>query len=181
MPIKTGVFSLDRSSLPSHAAELPARFSEVVVNDKAKVILIGPGSDPDYEPRFARFLCGIILRLSDGTVAQNQGQLVISGRRILGMVTDGSVGGRVLNSQVGSVYAFSIDRDEIKPPVAKKNWRGKSIEVGMGSSDASETQFVLQVFSVVASVTDRGEYTYSSLDRFLERFTPSGLEKLLER
>jgi hypothetical protein len=174
MPIVTGYYALDRSKLPSKSDRLRVRFVSQLVNGKNTLLVIYPNSEPGFEPSYVRYVGGMKLQLGDGTVAQLGGQIVVTGQRLIGMITDGSVGKAVLNQSVGSVYAFALDLDDIRPVEIKANWRGKPVEAVIRSKEGQSPAFLLQVFSVVASLKNDGQVIQTSLPAFLERLTPEG-------
>ena len=178
MPIVTGHYTLDRSKLPSKSDKLRVRFVSQLVNGKNTLLVIYPNSEPGFEPSYVRYIGGIILKLGDGTVAQTQGQLVVTGQRLIGMITKGSAGKAVLNESVGSVYAFAIDLDDIRPAEIKTNWRGKPIEAIIQSKEGQSPTFLLQVFSIDFSLKNDGQVIPTSLDAFLDRLTPEGRRNL---
>ena len=128
MPIVRGHYILDRSKLPTKADELRVRFVPQLVNGKNTLQVLYPNSEPGFEPLYVRYVVEMKLRLSDGTVAWRPAQIVVTGQRLIGMITDGSVGKAVLKESAGSVYSFALDLDDFGPVEIKKNWRGKPVE-----------------------------------------------------
>ena len=92
MPIVTGHYKIDRAKLPSKVDDLRIRFVSQLVNGKNTLLLLYPNSEPGAEPVYVRYAGGIKLGLGDGTVAEGIGQIVVTGKRLIGMITDGSVG-----------------------------------------------------------------------------------------
>ena len=178
MSIVTGHYTLDRSRLPSKADKLRVRFVSQLVNGKNTLLVIYPNSEPGFEPSYVRYASGIILKLGDGTVAQQSGQIVITGQRLIGMITKGSVGNAVLNESAGSVYAFALDLDDIRPVEIKTNWRGKPVEAVIQSKEGQSPAFLLQVFSVIALLKNDSQVIQTSLAAFLDRLTPEGRRNL---
>ncbi len=178
MPIATGHYTLDLSKLPSKADELRVRFEQQVVNGKNVQLLIYPDAEPGFEPSYVRYATGMSLQLGDGTVAGRLGQLVVTGQRLVGMITGGSVGNAALDASHGAIYVFSIDLDDCYGPVPKTNWRGKPVEAMFRSKEDQRVAFMLHVFSMVATVKNGGEVAYTSLPRLLEHLTPEGRQRL---
>jgi hypothetical protein len=122
------------------------------------------------------------LLLGDSTItlAQGFGQLVVTSQRLLGMITDGSVGKAVLKESAGtgSVYAFALDLDDCDPVEIKKNWRNKPVEAVIESKDDQNPAFRLGVLSVDLLVKDDGQVIRTSLPPFLEQLTPEGQRNL---
>lgn len=178
MPIVTGHYTLDRSKLPTKADELRVRFVSQLVNGKNRLLVLYPVSEPGFEPSYVRYAVGMKLRLGDGTVAQGLGQIVVTGQRLIGMITDGSVGKADLKESAGSVYAFALDLDDFGPVEIKKNWLGKPIEALILSKEGQSPVFGVGVFSVDLSVKDDGQVIRTSLPAFLEQLTPEGRRNL---
>src|SRR2546427_9489624 len=88
------------------------------------------------------------LQLGDGTVPWGLAQIVVTGQRLIGMITDGSVGKAVLKESAGSVYAFALDLDDFGPVEIKKNWRGKPVEALILSKEGQSPVFGMGVLSV---------------------------------
>lgn len=178
MPIITGNYTLDRSKLPSKSDKLRVRFVSQLVNRKNNLLVIYPNAELGYEPVYVRFVAGMKLQLDDGTVAQMMGQIVVTGQRLIGMITDGSVGKVVLSQSTGSVYAFVFDLDDIRPVETKTNWRGKPVEAIIRSKEGQKPAFLLQVSGEIASLKNDGQAAPASLAAFLERLTPEGQQIL---
>src|SRR6266516_1910113 len=91
--------------------------------------MLYPNSEPGFESSYVRYAVGMTLRLGDGTVAEGAGQIVVTGQRLIGMITDGTVGKAALKeiAGAGSVYAFAFDWDDCDPVEIQKNWRGKPV------------------------------------------------------
>jgi hypothetical protein len=180
MPIIAAHYQLNLSELPVRSEKLRARFGQQVVNGKNKRIFLYPDTDPGFEPRYVRYGSGIILKLSDGTVAQQIGQIVVTGQRIIGIVSRGAVGKIPLNSETGSIYGFSVDLNDIQPLAIRTNWRNKPIEVNIRSRVGQEPAFALQLFSVAAQLANDGKAQPASLPALLTRLSPEGRDKLLK-
>jgi len=115
------------------------------------------------------------IRLSDGTEAGDVGQLIVSGRRLIGMVTHGSAGDTRLDDSVGSVYAFSLDLDDIKSVETKTRWTGRVAGAVITSVDDLDPGFVLKITSVVGILADSGRLTAgASFTDLLQSVTPAG-------
>jgi len=180
MAYTTALYTLDLAALPLKAEKIRARFDSQVVNGKNRQLLIYPNTGPDFEPHYIRYHAGIVFRLDNGTVAKIMGQLVVTGERIIGLITDGSVGKTKLSESSGSVYAFALDLDDIQLARIKTNWRKQPVEAFIMPIQDQKPAFLLQVFSVAATVQDNGTARPSSLPNLLNRLTPEGRRKLQE-
>lgn len=178
MPIVTGHYTLDFSKLPSKSDTLRVRFATQLVNGKNRLLLIYPNSEPGFEPTYVRYATGLKLEMGNGSVAIGGGQLVVTGQRLFGMITDGSVGNAVLKQATGSVYAFALSLDDVLPVETKKNWLGQPVEVVIRSKEGLRPTFLLQVFSIVASLKDDGQVIVTTLPSLLNRLTPEGRQAL---
>lgn len=172
-------YQLDLSTLPTAIEALRVRFDAKVVNGKNKILYLYPNGEPGYEKRCVRFATGLMLTLADGTVAQNQGQLVVTGHRLLGMITSGSVGKMSLDESSGAIYAFAIDRDDLQPYELKKNWRGNTSQVRLQSKSGLEPRFQLNIFSMVASLNNDGTTDIVSFPALLSRLSADGRQAFL--
>lgn len=179
MPILTRHYTPDHTPLPSNVDELRLRFVSKRVNGKNTLLLLHPDSEQGFESTYVRYVAMMELIHSyevDENVylltAKGLGQIVVTGRRIIGMITDGSVGSAVLDESVGSVYAFTFDLDDSGPVEVKKNWLGKPITAVLRSKDQQKRPFGLRVISVDLIVKDNGQVVRSSLPAFLEKLTP---------
>ena len=168
---------LDLSDLPSQLEELRVGFKMGAGNNKKPLLLISPASDPAAGPIAApiRYSVYMTLRLSDGTEAGDVGQLIVAGRRVIGMVTHGSAGETRLDESAGSVYAFSLDLDDIKSVEPKARWTGRVAGAVITSKDDLEPGFVLRLTSVVGFLADSGRLTSgASFAGLLRSVTPGG-------
>ena len=167
---------LDLSDLPSHLEEVRAGFKMGVGNNKKPLLLIYPANDAAIGPLAApvRYAVYMTLRLSDGSEAGDVGQLIVSGRRVIGMITHGSAGETRLDESVGSVYAFSLDLDDIKSVEPKTRWTGRVAGAVITSKDDLEPGFVLRLTSVVGFLADTGRLTSgASFASLLRSVTPA--------
>jgi hypothetical protein len=168
---------LDLSDLPSQSEELRASFKMGVGNNKKPLLLIYPDNDMNASPVAApvRYAVYMTLRLSDGAEAGDIGQLIVSGRRLIGMITHGSAGDTRLNDTVGSVYGFCFDMDDIKSVEPKTRWTGRVAGAVIASKDDLDPGFVLKVTSVVGLLADSGRLTSgASFADLLRSVTPGG-------
>lgn len=179
MPIVTGHYNLDRSKLPSKSDKLRVLFKSQLVNRKNNLLVIYPNAEPGYEPAYARYVTGMKLQLRDGTIAQMMGQIVITGQRLIGMITDGSAGKATLNEATGSVYTFTVDLEDIRPVETRKNWRGKPVEIMIRSKEGQNPAFLLHIIGgTIATLKNDGNAAPTTLEAFLERLTPEGRRNL---
>jgi hypothetical protein len=73
----------------------------------------------------------------NGTAAGKLGQLVVTGERVIGMMTRGSAGGAKLDDSAGCVYAFAASRDDLRPAEAETNRKGSLTQALIRSRTAS--------------------------------------------
>jgi hypothetical protein len=154
------------------------QFDTQVINGKNRLVLLYPAAEKGFEPTYARFMGGMTLRLGDGTKVNQIGQLIVTGQRLLGMFTSGAVGTHSLDAQAGSIFAFSVDLDDIDSITPKTNRRGKPVEATLASRDDLVPWFILHIITVAASVKNDGTAKPSSLQNFLARLSPEGRREL---
>lgn len=183
MPIATGHYTLDRTKLPAKADALRIRFVPQLVNNKNTLLVLYPDTEPGFEPSFMRY--AVLMKFDhllqgDGSVAaaQGLGQIVVTGQRLLGMITDGSMGKTMLKEAAGSVYVFALDLDDCAPVESKTNWRGKQVEAVIRSKEGQAPPFRLQIMSVDLLLKNDGQVIRASLPTFLEHLTPEGRQNL---
>lgn len=185
MSIVTNHFALELAKLPTKSDELRIRFVPQVVNGRNALLVLYPDAEPDFEPSYARY--AVLMRLrqmqSDGavTVADGVGQIVITGQRLIGMITDGSLNKTVLSESHGLVYAFALDLDDCGPLEIKKNWRGKPVEALILSKDGVSPVLGIVVMSVRLLVQNSGNVMPAAMSAFLEHLTPEGQRNLQRR
>ena len=183
MPLVTGHYTLDRSKLPAKSEALRVRFVSQRVNNKNTLLVLYPNAGPGFEPSYVRYAVGMKFRqiqLEDRRLidAQGVGQLVVTGQRLLGMITDGSVGKAALKESAGSVYAFALDLDDIRPVEIKTNWRDKPVDAVIQSKEGQNPAFRIDILMVNLLVKDDGQVLLASLPAFLEHLTPEGRQSL---
>ncbi len=115
MAIVATTLTLDLAALPTRSAELRVGFGMGVGNNNKQLLLLYPGTDGGYEPQHLRYAVYMTLTF-DGMTVGNLGQLVVTGQRLIGMMTHGSAGGTKLNESAGSVFAFTIGLDDFSRP-----------------------------------------------------------------
>ncbi len=151
---------LDLSALPSQSDELDVVFGRGVGNNGKPLLLIFPVKDTVADPGHIRYAVYMHLRLSDGTEAGELGQLVVSGQRLIGMMTHGSADGARLNESAGSVYAFALNLEDIQSARPLTRWTGRVAGVVIHSREHLQQRFVLEVRSVVGALADSGRLSY---------------------
>ena len=74
------------------------------------------------EPRWNTIICGMHLKALNGAHVQGQGQLVITGRRLIGMIDkEMTADGSPLSAPTsGNIFCFTFHRDDVYPPQVKK-------------------------------------------------------------
>jgi hypothetical protein len=168
VPLKTARLTISRESLPQQYRELGIRFERQSVakikagSPPSDMVLLRPAagllSDDDavgHEPRWNHILCGLSLKAGDGTAAQGSGQLLITGRRFIGMIDDGTATGAPPLSirKSGSVFCFTFLRDDVSAPVIKKNML-KPSDFSFRSKAELGAGFQLTVFAAFAYVAN---------------------------
>jgi hypothetical protein len=153
---------LDLSALPSQSDELGVGFGMGVGNNKKPQLLIYPGAGAPAEPPQVRYAVYMRLALGDGTRAGDLGQLLVSGQRLIGMMTHGSAAGSKLSASAGSVYAFTLSLADIEPARTKAKWTGRVAGVILQSRTEQNPGFMLEVTSVVGALADSGQLTYGA-------------------
>jgi hypothetical protein len=98
----------------------------------------------------------------DGTAAGRLGQLVVTGERVIGMMTRGSAGGTRLDDSAGCVYVFAASRDDLRPAEAETNRKGSPVKALIRSRDGQYPGFTLRITSVVGTLDDRGKLTFQT-------------------
>lgn len=152
------------------------------------MLLVYPGASSVPEPRHVRYGAEMVLRLGDGTVAQDTGQLVITGERLIGMMFRGTAGGVRLDAASGSVYAFAVGLDDIQPAEPGRKRRGRPTGALIRSRDGGNPAFGLEILAVVGTLGDDGRLTFGygrrtvagPLSGLLDWLTPAGREQLRE-
>ena len=160
---------LDLSALPLHSPEFGAGFYLGTGNNSKPLLLVAPGAGNSVVPH-VRYAAGLVLRLADGTVVKELGQLVLTSDRIIGIVTHGSAGQVRLDGAAGSVYAFTAGADDLQPAEVQTKRRGGLTGLIIRSRDG---RFELHVTSVIGSLDDDGMLTFgASLADLLNSLTP---------
>ena len=151
---------LDLSALPFHSAELNADFRLGAGNNGKPLLLLSPAADGAAPAPHQRFAVYMELSGDDGTAAGKLGQLVVTGERVVGMMTRGSAGGTKLDDSAGRVYAFAARRDDLRPAEAETNRKGSPTKALIRTRDSRHPGFTLSVTSVVGALDDRGQLVY---------------------
>jgi hypothetical protein len=123
-------------------------------------------------------MAGMTLKLGDGTEAERQGQLIVTGERLLGMFTSGSVGGHPLNGEAGSVFVFTLDLDDIDLMKPTTDRRGRAVSVVLASKQDLLPWFVLSVITAPLAVGNDGSWTRTTTATLLEQLSPEGRVQL---
>jgi hypothetical protein len=151
---------LDLSALPFHSAELSADFRLGAGNNGKPLLLLSPAAGAAGPSPYERFAVYMELSGDDGTAAGKLGQLVVTGERVIGMMTRGSAGGTRLDDSAGCVYAFAASRDDLRPAEAETSRKGSPTKALIRSRDGRHPGFTLRVTSVVGAMDDRGRLAY---------------------
>jgi hypothetical protein len=173
--IAARALTLDLNALPARQEELRIGFGMGVGNNKKPLLLVHPGTGDDYEALHVRYAVYMNLALDGRPVAGNLGQLIVTGQRLVGMMTHGKASDTTLDESVGSVFAFTIGMDDIQQPTAKTRWTGRVAGVVITSRPAQNPAFELAITSVVGVLTDEGGLTYGqSLADLMTSLTLAG-------
>lgn len=171
--------TVDLSALPSRSDELGVRFESGIANNKEPTLVVFPGTDASFEPQHLRYAVYMYLKLSDGTSAGNLGQLIVTGQRIIGMMTHGSAGGTRLDESKGSVFVFAQSLDDIQPAETKTRWTGRIAGVIIRSRQDQDPAFELEINSVVGTLADSGRLRYGfSFADLMNSLTPEARLRL---
>jgi hypothetical protein len=192
MGLKTAHLAIDRSRLPQDRSDLGIRlFRGSVAKMKADrppadMVLIRPMPDllseeeaVGPEPRLRLVLCGMRLKLSDGTVAQGSGLLVVTGRRFIGMIGDGAVAGGppLASGKSEHAFCFAVGRDDLADPQIKKHLITGS-EFSFRDKDRLPGGFQLTIFSIAAAISD-GKMIYWQDKNMLRDLSDEGRQKFI--
>jgi|SRR5579859_41427 len=193
MALKTARLTIDSSSLPQKWDGLGIRFERHSV---AKIKATDPPSDMVLikpagallsaeeavgpEPRYNHILCGMRLKAMDGSDAQGQGQLILTGQRFIGMIDTGTAaGGPPLSvATSGHVFCFAFHRDDVYDPVVKKR-RLTPSDFSFRSKDGQPVAFQLQVIMAMAYVAN-GKMGYWQDANMLRALSEEGRRGLLK-
>jgi hypothetical protein len=153
---------LDLSALPFRSAELSADFRLGAGNNGKPLLLLSPAADAAASSPYSRFAVYMELAGDGGTAAGKLGQLVVTGERVIGMMTGGSAGGARLDGSAGCVYVFAVSRDGLRPAEAETNRKGVPVKALIRSRDGQYPGFTLRITSVVGTMDDRGRLAYQA-------------------
>lgn len=169
MSLRTAELTVNRDSLPQQRSDLGIRLVRQTVEkvktgvppaDKVLIMPAGNALSVDDavgpEPRWNHLICGIGLQLKSGTVAAGEGQLVITGRRFIGMVDCGTLtGAPALDLETsGRVYCFTCNRDDVYAPAIKKH-RLKPSEFTFRSKEEEEVAFQLVIYAAWVYIVNK--------------------------
>ena len=96
----------------------------------------------------------------DGTAAGKLGQLVVTGERVIGMMTQGSADGAKLDGSAGRVYVYAASRDDLRPAEAETNRKGSPTKALIRCWDSQRPGLTLSITSVVGTLDDHGHLVY---------------------
>ncbi|HUC59719.1 MAG TPA: hypothetical protein VMA95_20130 [Streptosporangiaceae bacterium] len=191
MALKTAHLKIDRLLLPQKYDDLGVRFEHHAVatlkegKPPADMVLIRPagqllGAEDAVgpEPRWNLLLCGMRIKARDGTDAQGQGQLLITGQRLIGMIDTGTAGGSRLSADSsGSIFCFAFLRDDVYPPQVKKH-RLTPSDFSFRSKEQQPVAFQMMVIAAMAYIAnDKVGYWFDK--NMLHALSDEGREGLL--
>lgn len=146
-------------------------------------LLLHPHGRGD-EPRYRRFLVGamsLIRAASSGTETMSgSGQVAVTGRRILGLFTEGTYGAERFNEATGQVGCFVFDRADVVAVNVGTNWRGKPnrITIGLSSTGSAPADIALDIQVVAMTIANRQVHP-SSVQAFAEALDDKAAAELL--
>ncbi len=194
MGLRTARLTIDRGSLPQQHRGLGIRFErqsvakikgdgppiDMVVIRPAGALLTGEDAIGP-EPRWNHVVCGLRLKALDGTDVQGGGQLLITGRRFIGMIENGTQGGAppLALQKTGSVFCFTLQRDDAYLPEMKKH-RLTPSDFAFRSKEELGLGFVFVVFSAAASIAN-GKMSYWYDKNMLYAMSKEGRDHLLQQ
>lgn len=167
MALRTARLTIDHKLLPQKYDKLGIRFerrsvakikagsapADMVVAIPAGTLL-GEEDAVGPEPRWNTVLCGLTIKALDGTDAKGQGQLLITGQRLIGMISSGTaVGGPLDVEKTGNIFCFSCRRDDVYPPEVKKH-RLTPSDFSFRSKEEQPVAFTFLVFTAMAYVAN---------------------------
>jgi hypothetical protein len=171
--------TIDLNSLPVRLEELRLGFEMGIGNNKRPLLLVHPASDAGHEPVHVRYAVYMNLTLNGRPAAGNLGQLIITGQRLIGLMTHGNANGTKLDESAGSVFAFTIGLDDIQQPAPKTRWTGRVASVTIASQAGQTPPFGLAVTSVVGVLSDSGDLTYGqSFADLMASLTPEARQRM---
>ena len=158
MAFSVGHLTFDPAAPPPESTALGATFRMGTGNNSKRLLLLFPaGPGPAPHMRFAVYMT---LTGTDGTSAGDLGQLVITGERLIGMMTHGSAGAARLDERAGSVYVFTASAGDLAPPAQKTKWTGRAAGVLIRSAPGLRPGFELEITSVAGALADDGTLTF---------------------
>lgn len=160
MAIVARALTLDLNALPVRLEDLRLGLGMGVGNNKSPLLLVHPASDAGYEAAYVRYAVYMNLTLDGRPAAGNLGQLIVTGQRLIGLMTHGNASGTKLDESAGSVFAFSIGLDDVRQPAPKTRWTGRVASVTIASQPGQNPPFELAVTSVIGVLTDSGGLAY---------------------
>jgi len=187
MSIESRTIDFTLSELPQSSPEVGIALEKAVISlqvgRRTKVgnerIVLHPASERFEEPRFARFAVSLHLTLGAGLVLAGVGQLVVTGRRVIGLVTEGAAGQVTFEETRGKVCGFSFDWDDVGPPSISCNWRGKPTMVSFESSTDASERFKLVILDAPYVLKHDGSMVPSGLENVVRRIGVEGRLELL--
>lgn len=180
MPFDNRHTTVDRAALPTRFDDLRARLNLQVVNNRNRLLVLYADAEPGFESFPVRYAAYMDLKLPvmQGTdlhivTVEGVGQIVVTDRRVLGMITDGKMGGSLeLNENKGSVFLFAFDRDDIGEAQVKKNWLGKPTYITITPKVDRGQIWGVRIGMVQLLLKDSGEVVRAGLSDLLKYLTP---------
>jgi hypothetical protein len=173
--------SIDPGSLPARSEQLGLSFDHRLVNAKNTTLFLHPKGALS-EPRYARFVAGLRVKVVNNALTsevEGQGQLVVSGERLVGMIDAPLLGGAPWrNGNKLRVFAFTLDRDDIGLVHPKTNRLGRPIGLVIAGKETLRPWLAVEVIATPAFLRNSGEAGPSSIPNLMDRLTPSGRDSL---
>jgi hypothetical protein len=192
MPLKTARLTIDRTLLPQKSDKLGIWFERRSVakvkagSPPSDMILVKPAGALLHEeeavgpePRWNNVLCGMLIKAIDGTEAHGQGQLLITGQRLIGMIDNGTAsGGSPLSiGTSGNIFCFTCRRDDVYPPQVKKR-RLTPSDFAFQSKQGQPVAFQLLVFAGAVYISN-AKMGYWHDKNMLQALSEEGRQGLL--
>lgn len=149
------------------------------------MLLLHPHGRND-EPRYRRFVVGqmTLIREMDSGIDQitGDGQVIVTGRRFLGMFTKGTYGTKAFNEDAGRVACFTFERADVVHVTVGTNWRGKPKQITIGLSTTgsapADIALIINVVALTINISNR-QARLSSVQALAEAMDDEAVAELL--
>jgi hypothetical protein len=167
--------SIDTSLSSQMVPQLAMRVSREQANTGNWITLAHPRSD--NEPRYQRYVGIVAVQAGNGTSAGGRTQIIATGQRIIGMITEGNFNREpVIKDDRGVVACFSVTRRELANYHSEKS-RLSGVKL-MRFGGADQDPFVLEIRAVVAKLTNSAHGERAVMKDLLKHSTDEGAAAL---